>query len=333
MAKDDNIYKLHQALLSKNGTSIKDFALNYLCDHNLEEFESKQSAYLRKAQRYLKEIKDKDFPVVNKRNRYYYDPQKISEYNADFRKLEFKFANSLFFSALYNGLTKNVELLPLKPDNLPISEQSGYKDLISYENYDYELTDPAFFMAAINSFAQKKNLLINYRSGNGQEESFNLQIIKIFHKLSKWYLLAHCVERAALRIYLFSRIQKVKLTENDYQNLNYTVADIHSKTSAGYGICQKDLVSVTVRFYGVLTESFSRRIFHIDQTICQGINDKGEKYLEFTFPAGSSSEIVGKVLGYGALAEIVSPPEYRDIWLKNLRSACEKYLADIHSSY
>ena len=88
--------------------------------------------------------------------------------------------------------------------------------------------------------------------------------------------------------------------------------------SSGYGIFKgKEVSSAKIRFYDAAARIVESQVWHNDQKF-RWI-DKDKTVAELTFPVANFTEVLGKTLSFGCLAEPVRPKKFVEMWKEEIK--------------
>jgi len=134
-----------------------------------------------------------------------------------------------------------------------------------------------------------------------------------------WYLLAHCEQAGALRIFSLDRIRHAKALPEPADAAD--PVELDRFLGASFGIFSGNASAWAVlRFSAEASRWVADEAWHPDQ-IGQWI---GERY-ELQVPYSDSRELLMDILKYGPEVEVIAPAELREMVAKRLRGACALY--------
>lgn len=239
----------------------------------------------------------------------------------------------LIFYSFIKGIMKNYNYIPILSEDIltQISKVSNktynrISDMIIYELNEFEKIDFSLFEIIFESVINKKQLIIGYESNSGKKSERAIEPVKLINYSGKWYLLAYCHSSEEYRLFLLSRIIKIK--ETDEQCIVKPDKNKISKyLNSGFGIYKSaETTDVKIRFYDNIFYIVKDQIWHENQKIKIGKDAKGNNFLDLTIPVSNSEEIVGKVLRYGGSAEILEPVNFRNIWLAEIKRMYDRFI-------
>jgi predicted DNA-binding transcriptional regulator YafY len=124
-----------------------------------------------------------------------------------------------------------------------------------------------------------------------------------------WYLIAHDVDRGALRTFALPRISRFKVTITKFERPPNFAGNDHLKQSFGIwsvaGDFSRQVVRVELKDYAARLAQ--ERRWHPTQEISSQ-NAKGSR-VEIRFEVGRLEEVLRWVLSFGSQAKVLGPPE------------------------
>ncbi len=253
-------------------------------------------------------------------------------YEKEFTLLNFAGEQLFLFYVMAKGALNNPKYFPLTAEYARkiISEKiaeilpSDYKkiaDKFYYYFSDYEKLDLEVLRKVIEAMRENKVCAIEYLSKGKTKSKREIEPLKAVCYGAKWYLLAYCRKRKALRIFSFSRIEKIKVLEVEFNPNAHSDVDKYLKE--GFGIAKGDeLKTAVIKFYEPASYYVKNQIWHEEQVIEFATKD-GENILFAEIPYAKPEELIGKVLKYGASAEILKPASLRKMWIKEIEKMAE----------
>ena len=115
------------------------------------------------------------------------------------------------------------------------------------------------------------------------------------------YLIGYCHMRKDIRSFVVDRMQKIKMTEENFPApLGFS---LESYLRHSFGMFREELVRIKVRFHKSLTRYLLERRWHPSQK-----NKKlKDGSLELAFEVAGTKEIKAWILGFGSLAKVLEP--------------------------
>jgi len=248
-------------------------------------------------------------------------------YEKEFTLLNFAGEQLFLFYVMAKGALNNPGYFPLTAeyarkiisDKITEILPTDYKEIADKFYYyfsDYEKMDLENLRKIIEALRENKVCAIEYLSKGKTKSKREIEPLKAVCYGAKWYLLAYCRKRKALRIFSFSRIEKIKVLEEEFNPNAHSDVDKYLKE--GFGIAKGDeLKTAVIKFYEPASYYVRNQIWHEEQVFEFATRD-GENILFAEIPYAKPEELIGKVLKYGASAEIVKPAPLRKMWIKEI---------------
>ncbi len=142
-----------------------------------------------------------------------------------------------------------------------------------------------------------------------------------------WYLIGYDLLREAMRTFAVPRMRNVQVTEKRFVRSQKFKLEDHFAGSFGVWSGDsgngKKLYDVCIRFRGFAARVVAERRWHPSQEITD-LDGKGNE-IEIRMSLTALEDIARWVMGYGSLAEAVSPPELREEVARELELAAKQY--------
>ncbi len=167
---------------------------------------------------------------------------------------------------------------------------------------EIESIDHRIFEIAIEAVVKKKLLALQYRSIGGATTARTVAPLQIINYQGRWYCYAFCSLRQENRLFHIGRMQSAELTG---QNIPDDISLDRSALGRSFGIFQgKPRYTAEILFTSTAAELVKNQRWHKDQEILPV-----EKDVLLRLPVSDDRELVMKILQYGAMARVLSPPE------------------------
>ncbi len=157
-----------------------------------------------------------------------------------------------------------------------------------------------------SALALKKKIEITYFSNYNETISVRtVSPLGLVFYTGRWHLIAHCHLREDLRDFRTDRIQKIRVT-----NENYNPVDYPDHSSFIYG-----MIGGTEKNEGIIRFSKEVSRFIQDQKYFYGFvsETKTEKHVEMTFLTPHYKYLARWILMFLSEAEVISPPELKEL--------------------
>ena len=199
---------------------------------------------------------------------------------------------------------------------------------IVYQLNRFELIDTDALILLIDSMTSKRQVEIEYNNIEGEDRVFAVEPSLLLNYSGEWYMIAYNHRPESLGVFKVSRINKVTTLGKPYEY--YASKDeldelIGSSFGAFKDSDNQEIKKVAIRFYDYAYRLTKNMVFHPDQRKKTGRNKRGN-YREFRIPVKGYPEILGHVLQYGSSCEVLSPDDFRQLWLNEIRKLAKLYL-------
>jgi predicted DNA-binding transcriptional regulator YafY len=178
---------------------------------------------------------------------------------------------------------------------------------VSFKNIGLGRTDLTIFNALSGAVLRQEEVEFDYRKpGESARSHRRVQPYHLAHRENLWYLIAYDTERAALRTFAVPRITEVTLTKQRFNKpAEFTPESFFADALGVLG--GRGDHRVVIRFSEQAADRVREREWHESQAL----RDLPDGRVELTLRLGALPEIERWVLGWGAAAEVVGPPELR----------------------
>lgn len=178
---------------------------------------------------------------------------------------------------------------------------------VSFKNIGLGRTDLAVFNALSAAVLAATEVTFDYRKpGAGPASARRVQPYHLANRENLWYLVGFDVARGALRTFALPRITAVKRTEATFTRPADFSPEKFFANALGVLGGSGDW-RVVIRFSAAVAGRVGEREWHESQEMRE-LPDGG---LELRLRLGALEEIGQWVLGWGADAEVIGPPELR----------------------
>jgi len=218
------------------------------------------------------------------------------------------------------GLDELPEVKQLE-DRLSSMISSDYEkliDRISCEWIEVESIDHRIFASIAEGIVEGKTVRLLYRSLKGENSSREVAPRRIINYQGRWYLLADCRLRKACRLFHLARIRKAEVTERIMPSESCPEPELLQLSFGIFG--GKPLCRAQILFTSTAAELVRHQHWHRDQTV-----EEVDGGLRFSLPVSDYREITMKILQYGAMAQVISPPELKQRVEKEIISMAQHY--------
>ncbi len=314
MSQTERIYFIHSSIKRKGNVNVREIS---------EKFEIDPRTAKRDIQ-YMRERMGAPL-VYDQKLRFY-------NYSKSYNLLDFADERMLLFYVFISGMAKSLSYIPMVTAELmeTISDRIStdyisLKGRVSYHHAELEPIDNTVLKGVLTSMLERHVLHINYTDGAGNRKRRKLEPLHLMNYSGKWYLIAFCRESDRMKTFLISRIRDYDMLPENFSN-NLQASEIENFVNNGFGIFKTEKTeTVTICFYPPVYHIVKNQIWHPDQQR-RDVSIDGGKGMEMDVPVGSYTEIIGKILQFGADAEAVSPKEFRELWLETIDSMQKRFI-------
>lgn len=187
--------------------------------------------------------------------------------------------------------------------------------------------DLFLFNRLAEAVLESREIRFDYKKLNSdQEEERKLQPYHLAEVDGGWYVIGRDLDRDAKRTFAVQRMRKVNVTQRRFIRPRDFRLDEHFSGSFGVWAGTASggkTYEVKIRFYGFAARIVSERRWHPSQDI-RDLDEKGES-IELTMELTALEDVARWVLGFGAQAEAVAPPEFREMLSGELEKAVARY--------
>ncbi len=167
---------------------------------------------------------------------------------------------------------------------------------------EIESIDHRIFEIIIEAVVKRQLLALQYRSIGGETSDRTVAPLQIINYQGRWYFYAFCYLRQGNRLFHIGRVSSAEITG---QNIPENISLDRTMLGQSFGIFQgKPRYTADILFNSTAAELVKNQRWHKDQ---ETIAMKDGVLLRL--PVSDDRELVMKILQYGAMAQVLSPPE------------------------
>ena len=167
---------------------------------------------------------------------------------------------------------------------------------------EIESIDHRIFEIIIEAVVKKRLLVLQYRSVGGECSTRNVAPLQLINYQGRWYIYGFCSLRRENRLFHIARVQRAELSET---NIPEGISLDRTTLGLSFGIFQgKPEYTAEILFTSTAAELVKNQRWHKEQEtvlLAEG--------LLLRLPVSDDRELVMKILQYGAMAKVLSPPE------------------------
>ena len=190
----------------------------------------------------------------------------------------------------------------------------------------------------LEAMTEGVEISISYKKYTSSEEStYTLRPYAVKEFAKRWYVIGHCLERDAVRVYGLDRVMSIELTANTFRMPSGF--DVDELFATSFGIYLPEGAGKTIVFRTSQTEArFLRDLpIHSSQEELKGkrlesllgeeraSRSKDEDDVYFSIFVCPNENLVMEFCKYAGRVEVLSPASMREAVAEQLRKAIEQY--------
>ncbi|MCP4343332.1 MAG: WYL domain-containing protein [Desulfobulbaceae bacterium] len=167
---------------------------------------------------------------------------------------------------------------------------------------EIESIDHRIFEIIIEAVVKKQLLTLEYRTIGGEANTRTVAPLQIINYQGGWYFYAFCYLRQENRLFHIGRVQRAEI---DNRSIPEDISLDRSMLGLSFGIFQgQPRYMAEILFTSTAAELVKNQRWHKDQE-----TEAVEKGVLLRLPVSDDRELIMKILQYGAMAQVLSPPE------------------------
>lgn len=202
------------------------------------------------------------------------------------------------------GLAKlqEVQQLEKKLNTLISADYNQFVDTLMVEWIEVESVQHHIFEAITEAVVNKRQLDLVYQSVGGNKTTRSIDPFKIINYQGRWYLFGYCNLRKDYRLFHMGRIERAKVME---ESAKREFTPTSESLSESFGIFQgAPRYSAEILFSGTAAQLVAKQHWHKNQKL-----QRVAEGVILNLPVSDDREIIMKILQYGEMARVISPPE------------------------
>lgn len=175
----------------------------------------------------------------------------------------------------------------------------------------------------MEAMTEGHEIVIEYQKYTASDpEHYTLRPYAVKEFAKRWYIVAYCIEREALRVYGLDRVLNISQTERTFAMPRGF--DVDELFSTSFGIYLPEGRAQTVTFRASKTQARFLRDLPIHRSQ-QEITDGGDGYVTFSIFVCPDRNLTMEFCRYGNFIEVLSPEPVRRAVAEELRAAAGQY--------
>lgn len=179
-----------------------------------------------------------------------------------------------------------------------------------------------YLVGVMDAMTENREFRISYRKYSSDQASvYTLRPYAVKEFAKRWYVVAYCVERDALRVYGLDRVKDLEVTDRTF--VMPKDFDVNELFATSFGIYLPEGKGKTVRFRaGVAEAEYIRDLpLHASQ-----VEEKSDgEFVTFNIFVCPDRNLVMEFCKYGSRIEVLSPQEVRDAVAAEFAKASRLY--------
>ena len=176
--------------------------------------------------------------------------------------------------------------------------------------------------SAMEAMTENREIKITYQKYTSAEaDTYTLRPYALKEFAKRWYLVAYCIEREALRVYGLDRIQELEVTEKSFRMPKSF--DVDELFSTSFGIYIPEEKGRTITFRTNHTDARFLRDLPIHNSQKEVGSDKDS--VTFSIFVCPNKALIMEFCKYGSGLQVLSPEDVREKVAQEHRKAAEAY--------
>lgn len=169
-----------------------------------------------------------------------------------------------------------------------------------------ENINPSFFKTIFDSLKEMRTISFDYRPL--QKATFMERTIAPYHVVCQrgnWYVIGLCHDKGDVRIFSFSRMKNVRLTEKHFSLPKSFNPNDYFDAEMGVWLSDKTPLEVELLFSVEIGTYAKNRIWHSEQVV----EERADGSVYVKFKTTQKQELLRWILGQGHTVKVLAPPE------------------------
>lgn len=180
-----------------------------------------------------------------------------------------------------------------------------------------------YLTSVLEAMTANEEITIDYHKYTSAEaERFTLRPYAVKEVSKRWYLVAFCIERNALRVYGLDRVTSLEMTGKKFKMP--AGFDVEEVFSTSFGIYLPESKARTITFKATLKEAHFLHdlpIHHSQKEICRDTDS-----VTFEIFVCPNTDLIMEFCRRGDRIEVISPVEVREVVVSELVKATHQYI-------
>jgi predicted DNA-binding transcriptional regulator YafY len=200
-----------------------------------------------------------------------------------------------------------------------LDDMSTYIEVVENPYLPVAENKPIHLQTILKSIAGKEILDIGYFANHTQQYSNrHVEPVGIFYQGSYWYMIAYCRLRKDYRSFRTDRISYINITENHFDKLHPSLKSFLDKINR-----EQEMFTILIQVDKAVLKYFGEQKFYNGFVSQKVVGDK----MEMTFVTASLMGFAKYYMMFGEYADIISPPELKEMVKNNIEAISKKLLS------
>lgn len=249
-------------------------------------------------------------------------------YSSDFGALTFADEQVLMFFSLVRSLMQNEHYIPIFSEQILEDIASHISrayipvsDRISYQVPVVGRIDISTFTTICRGMLTRKRIDMTYLSIKGERTGRRIEAERLINYTGRWYLVAFDLLRSDFRVFHLARIESIAISNTECTGTGTPAREraLAGYLESGFGIFMGTKVEkAVIEFSGSAATVVAKQIWHKDQILETGEREC-EPWTRLTIPVADWTELLGRILSFGASALPLEPASLRQAWARTIR--------------
>ena len=197
-----------------------------------------------------------------------------------------------------------------------LDDMSAYIEVVENPYLPAAENKPVHLQTILKSIAGKEILNIEYFANHSQQYSNrDVEPVGIFYQSSYWYMIAYCRLRKDYRSFRVDRISYINCTGNHFDKEHPSLKTFLNKMNA-----EQEMFTIVIQVEKAVLKYFGEQKSYNGFVSQKAVGDK----MEMTFVTASLIGFAKYYLLFGEYADIMSPPELKEMVQQNLVAISKK---------
>jgi len=309
VSKTERIYEFHRRVCGGLFPNARDI---------VEQFEV-SSATAHRDIDYLRDRLLAPLAFDRKRNGYYYEED-------GFRLPFEETPRIVFFLAMLEKMAEEAGLAGLPEverlrnglGRLLMKDHGRLLDRIYCEWVEVDAVAPEVMDTLLVGLLEDRGVCITYQDPKGRRTERVIEPLKLVNYQGRWYILAFCRLRRAMRLFHTARMTGVRLLD---QRFSPDLSQCDRYLEESFGIFKGEPRHwAQIAFTGEAARVVRCQRWHRRQEM-----EETEDGVVLTVPVADFTELIMKVLQFGSRARVITPPELREAMAREIQAMAALY--------